>query len=220
MSPLQQVGYWSVLLIPFVIGVLSGGQTMYAKQGADFFGLLSNVWGCVYWISRGLIPVGAYLVWYHVQGKGTQSPWIAVICGLGSEAIIRSKFYVTSKTADGKTDDVLKGLFDLIEWWQALCLTKAAISRAGEKGSFVEEQFGKVTDFPAFAQRMKLKAAVFPADVATEIGKKIDAQVVAFQADATKPNVNQAELHELYGAKLGYVLLESVGKSGIRTLGR
>ena len=120
MPPLDQLAYWSILLVPFSIGILSGGQSIYAKMGNDFSGVLTNIWGWIYWGSRGLIPAGAYLVWYFTQVPPVQSWKAAIVCGLGAETILRSKLYVTTKTEDGKSEDVFRGLFDLIEWWQSL----------------------------------------------------------------------------------------------------
>jgi hypothetical protein len=193
---------------------------MYGKQGADFIGLLRNVWGWIYWISRGLIPLGTYLVWYFAQSEPVQSIAIASVCGLGSEAILRSKFYLTSETANGKSSDISKGFFDLIEWWQSLCLRQAGIARAGARQAFVEKELGQLTDFVPFAQRMKLNASVFSAEVTVEIGQKVDAMLGAFEIDLGKPNANPTYLNKAYIAKLGYALLDSVGKSGIRTLNR
>jgi hypothetical protein len=218
-SPLDLAAYWSILLIPFCIGILSGGQTIYAKMGNDFLGVLTNIWGWIYWLSRGIIPTAAYLFWFFAQAAPAHSWQVALVCGLGSEVILRSKLYVTSKTENGESEDVFKGVFDLIEWWQALCLRQAGISRAGDRQKYVKEQFGAFTDFPALTQKLLTNATGFPSFVQTEITQKINALVVQFQAEPARHTAEQqALLHRIYILKIGYAMLDTVGKSGLLTL--
>ena len=219
MSPLDQAAYWSVFLVPFCIGVLSGGQTITAKMGNDLLGLLTNVWGWIYWLSRGSIPAGVYLFWLLAQPSRAHSLGVALVCGLGAETILRSKLYITSKTENGESKDVFKGVFDLIGWWQALCLRQAGISRAGHRQKYVKRQFGALTDFRALTQKLFDNAISFPPDVQTEITQKIDALLVQFEREPTRVTAEQqALLHRVYILKLGYAMLDTVGKSGVQTL--
>lgn len=56
---------------------------------------------------------------------------VAVIAGFGAEMPVRARFYVGTQTdANGKPTDVLKGLFDLIEWRQKFALSKASVALA------------------------------------------------------------------------------------------
>jgi hypothetical protein len=219
MSPLDHVVYWSILLVPFGIGILSGGQSIYGKMGNDFTGVLTNIWGWIYWLSRGIVPAGAYLFWYFKQAPPSHSWQAALVCGLGAETILRTKLYVTSKTEGGKSEDVFKGFFDLIEWWQSLCLRQAAISRAEGRQKYVKDQFGAATDFPALTVKLLTNATGFPPFVETEITDKIKALVTQFNAEPprTAPE-QQALLHRTYILRIGYAMLDTVGRSGLLTL--
>lgn len=183
MSPLDQIAYWDILLIPFFIGVLSGGQTMHAKMGHDFTSVLGNIWGWIYWLSRGFIPVGAYLIWFFVQTPHAHSWQVALICGFGAETILRSKLYVTTKSESGKKDDVFKGVFDLIEFWQSLCLKQAGIARADVRQKYVKNLLGAFDDFPAICQKFQTNAPSFPASLQSDINQRIDMLVTAFNKE-------------------------------------
>ena len=219
MSLLDQIAYWKILLVPFLIGVLSGGQTMYAKMGHDFTSVLSNIWGWIYWLSRGFIPVGAYLIWFFLQTPHAHSWQVALICGFGAEAILRSKLYVTTKSEGDKKDDVFKGVFDLIEFWQSLCLKQAGIGRADVRQRFVKDQLGAFNDFPAICQKFQTNAPSFPASLQSDINQKISTFLAAFGKELSQTEVSkQSVLHRAYILKLGYAMLDMVGKTGLRTL--
>jgi len=63
---------------------------------------------------------------------------------LGSEAILRSRVYLGErKGADGKVEEVAKGVFDLVAWYQALCLKMAGEQLANGRQRFHRNAFGQ-----------------------------------------------------------------------------
>jgi hypothetical protein len=178
---------WSIILIPLVIGLLSAGQTVHTKQGPDFLDTLKTGWGVSYWISRGLIPTGTYVAWFFMQGQ-EHSPWAAFACGLGSEAVLRAKLFLGQENKQ----DIYKGFFDLIEWWQGIFITKAASVLSQQKIKFVRDRVGGETDFRDFADRVMRNAPAFR-EKEEEIRQTVDKLLKSFTAES--PNVSAEEVN-------------------------
>lgn len=209
---IQHLG-WSVLTLPALVGLLSAGQTAYGKVGSDFLNLLTgNNWGRGYLLSRMVIPCGAYVAWYFSQTPSVHSFPMALACGLGAEALLRAKFYVgTDKAGGPKTEDIYRGLFDLVEWYQSLCLRKAGIASADSRKEIVERVFRGREDFVRLCADLRLRVDSLPTDVAAEVSGKIDEAVSRFTATAPP----SAEAHRRAIFQLGYALLIILGESAL-----
>jgi hypothetical protein len=208
---------WWVVAIPGLLGFLSGGQQIYAKQGSDLFTILRTGWGTCYWLSRIVIPAGGYLAWYAAQSPPEHSVWVAVAFGLGAEAILRSKIYLgTRSTAAGNQEDLLKGVFDLIEWWQGFALNKANVSLATRKQKLVDRLTANENDFANFAQRVKNRANSLDDEQRNAILNASNELLAAFQkAGGARLS---AETQRDFCAELSYKVLRLVGRRGLTTL--
>ena len=212
---------WWIVVVPMVIGLLSAGQTIQSRQGIDFLAALTTGWGFVYWLSRGLVPVGTYIAWYFIQNPQEHSVVAAALCGLGSEALLRTKVYLgQTKTAGGNPEDVFKGLFDLIEWYQAYCLKRSGISLAERRRKLVGKLLTSKTDFPTFSAAVKASAASLDDNEKSEVRKKADELLAEFQKQLAVTAVGDetTRLHRDFIFELGYTLLKLVGKRGLKTL--
>lgn len=205
---------WSILLIPGLLGFLSGGQHIYSKQGSDFFNILRTGWGLGYWGSRVLIPMGGYIAWYFLQEQPKHSIFAAIAMGVGSEAVIRAKFYIgTNKLSDGTPQDDLKGLFDLIAWWQKIALGKANIALASHKQKVVNDLTILETNFTKLYLQVKERSASLDEDQRAEVIKKADQVFATFNAGGGAQLPPDAQL--VYSRLLGHGLLTLVGKRGL-----
>ncbi len=208
---------WWVVGIPGLLGFLSGGQQIYAKQGSDLFTILRTGWGSCYWLSRIVIPAGGYLAWYAAQAPPQHSVWVAVAFGLGAEAILRSKVYLGSRsTAAGKQEDLLKGVFDLIEWWQGFALNKANVSLATRKQKLVNGLTANENDFANFAQRVKNQANSLDDEQRDAILKASNELLAEFQKAGGA--ALSAETQRDFCRELSYKVLRIVGRRGLTTL--
>ena len=213
---------WWIVVVPMGIGLLSAGQTIQSKQGIDFFAALTTGWGFVYWLSRGLVPVGTYIAWYFkFQNPHEHSILAAALCGLGSETLLRAKVYLgQTQTAGGKPEDVFKGLFNLIEWYQAYCLKRSGISLAERRRKLVSKLLTSKTDFPTFSAAVKASAASLDDNEKSDVRKKADELLAEFQKQLalTAGGDETTRLHRDFIFELGYALLKLVGKRGLKTL--
>lgn len=206
--------FWSwVLVAPFVIGILSGGQTIFSKLGNDFLGILHSVWGWIYWLSRGLIPLAAYVSWFLLsQTPSRHSIGIAFACGLGSEGVLRTRLYFGTQKVEGKSTDWFVGLFDLVAWWQAWCLRRAAIAHANSRIRFVRKLMESESDFNALCQRVRANTGAYSTDLQDELNKNLANLQKGFSKElADTQETGVADLHKVFISRLGYALLASLG---------
>ncbi|MBI4324308.1 MAG: hypothetical protein HY674_03505 [Chloroflexi bacterium] len=204
-------------MVPALLGFLLGGQQIYAKQGSDFFNILRTGWGVGYWLSRMLIPAGGYLLWYCLQDKPQHSLWAASAWGLGSEMVIRTKFYFGTRSApDGKPDDIFKGVFDLVDWWQKFALEKANIALADGKQKVVNGLTETETDFRNLCQRVKSHANSLDDEQRAKVVEKADEGLATFNTEggtALRPEQQREHVRVLC-----YGLLKLVGRRGLKLL--
>lgn len=209
---------WAILAIPFVIGIASGGQNIYAKLGGEWLQVLRTVPGWSYWFSRGVVPAISYYALFLTKLGSKHSISAALLCGLGSEAVLRSRFFIGSKNANGKTEEVYKGVFDLVEWYQNLCLRMASDNLAAGRVDFIKAIVGTITDFPELCAKASANTAGFQVSGA-ELQAIIDKKSSAFHKEPTvKSGSPSAELHRTYAYELAYALLHVAGRKHLKTL--
>ena len=212
--------FWSCLVLAFVLGLAGGFQSIYVKFGSDAPRVLTTITGWIYWLSRGAVPVVAYLGWRGVQTVSHDSFWQAALCGIGSEAVLRSRFYLGErKTAGGKVEEVVKGVFDLLNWYQVLCLKTSGNKLASERKNFIATLMAGETDFLQLCQRARSNAGAW----AIEDEKQELLKLVAdFEKDFRKAVVGQTgdELkgtHIAFIKELGYAAMRMVGRGSLKT---
>ena len=209
--------HWCVLAVPALLGFLSAGQQVQAKQGSDFISVLGTGWGSAYWFSRVAVPVAGYVVWYWNQAIPRHSALAATAWGLGSELVLRSKFYIGSRAApNGERADILKGAFDLIEWWQGVALSKASIALAERKTRLVNRLTVAETDFPRLCARVKDHAGGLDDAQRDAVVKKTSALLGKFEEAGG--SAQEAEQHRKFSRELCYLLHRLVGKRGLLLL--
>jgi hypothetical protein len=214
-EPVAALPGWCILLVPALLGFLSGGQQIQAKQGSDFFHVLRTAWGAGYWFSRMLIPALGYFLWYYLQNDPQHSLWVAIIWGLGSEMVIRTKFYFgTRPSPNGQQDDIFKGLFDLIDWWQKFALSKANITLAVYKREVVNGLTEKENDFQEFCQPVKNHANSLDAEQRAEVEKLIVEGLATFN-DEGRTALDSEQQRDQHIRVLCYGLLKLVGRRGL-----
>ena len=140
-----------------------------------------------------------------------------MIWGLGSESVLRAKFYLgTRTTPDGKQDDILKGVLDLVDWWQQFALAKASIALADSKQTMVNRLTASEMDCRTFCQRVKNHAASLDDQQRIAVVAKTDELLAVFQQNGGK-SLTPDQQRDL-NRELCYGLLKLVGKRGLNLL--
>lgn len=212
---------WEILLIPLILGLALGFQTIQTKFGADSPCVLTTFTGWIYWLSRALVPVVAYAIWYNLQGESKQHSLVtAALCGLGSELLLRSRFYFGERTQpDGKVEEVAKGVFDLVHWYQALCLKAAGDKLASERQQFIETLLASESDFAVLATRARSNAGAFAIQEEQQrlLALVADLEAKFNLATAGLADPELAKRHRAFILEFGYAAMRLVSRKSLKT---
>jgi hypothetical protein len=209
------------LVASFVLGLAGGYQSIYTKFGSDAPRVLTTVTGWIYWLSRGFVPVIVYAIWHQSQQPLHDSFLAAALCGLGSEAVLRSRFYLGErKVSDGKVEEVAKGVFDLLNWYQVLCLKTSGDKLADERQKFIETLMANETDFIQLCRRARSNAGAWAIEEEKQKLLNLISDLEGkFRAAANgKSGDELKELHEDFILELGYAAMRLVGRDSLKTL--
>lgn len=143
----QDLG-WTVLACG--VGVLAGFQGIHGRYSQEAFRLAWSPWGIAYLATRAVVP-GALFVYVARTGENPAPGWmLALGLGVSSEIVLRLRFFIQQrKLPDGSVEELMRGPFDLLRWYQDLFLDqmgsdlvsirKASATRAIPKGVSFEE---------------------------------------------------------------------------------
>src|ERR1700723_3750767 len=109
--------------LSFLIGAAAGFQGIYERYRKSSGRAVSTFWGILYLLSRGILPTLVFIV-VTAHYSISNFLWLyALGCGAGAEIILRSQLYIRSvKTEVGAFQEISKGLFDVLRWWQGFFL--------------------------------------------------------------------------------------------------
>lgn len=212
--------HWIWSLIPFVLGLAGGYQSIHAKFGADSPRVLTTGTGWLYLLSRGVVPIVVYTIWRQLQEPPHDSLLAAALCGLGSEAVLRSRFYLgEKKSPDGKVEEVAKGIFDLVNWYQTLCLKSSGDKLAGERQEFIEKLLEKEVDFAQLSNRARTNAGAWAIEdekqklinLITDLEKKFCEAANGQSGDELQ------QTNKDFILEFGYAAMRLTGRNSLRT---
>src|SRR5206468_13045415 len=116
--------YWAALLSAS-IGILAGFQGIYERFKRGALRAAISLPGLFYLLTRGGLPYAVFLIAWYKRFVVDNIWFWAMVNGAGTEAFLRARVYVKQTGADGKTEELLKGPFDLLKWYQNLFLDLA-----------------------------------------------------------------------------------------------
>lgn len=213
---------WKYLyfLLSFFVGFLAGYQGLHDRFKKDSWTALLTLHGLIYTLSRGIAPSLIYVSLYATSLISTNAFLWALGLGAGSEAFLRSKFYIKEEQKDGGSIDLLKGPFDLLHWYQNLMLEQAATSLTASRKRFIKSSLPQNVLFLPLCDRVVENLQAYPKDqealmqaIEVEVRKLVDKfnEVVSQEHDPEKVNKKYCEL-------LGYKVLNHTGMRGFKTL--
>ncbi len=162
-----------------------------------------------------------YLIWRQSQETAHDSFVAAILCGLGSEAVLRSRFYFGErKAADGNIEEVSKGVFDLVRWYQVLFLKNSGEQLADERRRFNERLMAGQTDFLRLCSRARLNAGAWPIESEKQ---RLLSEISRLQVDfnlAAKGLSGQAlqQLQNEFITEFCYAVMRLVRRKSLGTL--
>ncbi len=215
---------WKFLFaaLSFLVGALAGFQGIHSRFKKDSISASRTLFGFLYLLSRGAIPAAIFV---FVYGSGLIERYLilwALTCGVSAETVLRSKFYIKETDKDGGSIDLIKGPFDLLQWYQNFVLEEAATSLAGTRKRFVKRTLPKGPSFLVLCDRVINNLSAYPPDQAITI------EVVRTHVETLRNNFNEVNsttnpdartaLNQQFSEQLGYAVLNAAGKRGFQTL--
>jgi hypothetical protein len=199
---------WNYLycMIAFVVGMGAGYQGIHERYGSYSGRAWRFAPGLIYILSRGLVPAAIFVGLYH-YGQFTQFLWLeAAACGTAWELFARTKFFVKQTEDDGKTKDIYKGPFDLVQFYQSIFLAKIDGYCVEDKIKFMQENLPKNPQFIAVRNQVVLRVDGY-ANQATITTLKGGVQNLTdeFNQEIAKGSPNTSELE-------AYLLLDERGR--------
>src|ERR1035441_8760765 len=169
-------GDYAYAAIAFVVGAAAGFRGVYERYQHGSFRASKTLPGLIYVFSRGLVPAtvfcGLYAggVWKEKLGL-----W-SLACGVALESILRTRFYVKQKAANGMPpEEIWRGFFDLVRWYQNLCLEAAAANLAKGRKIIIESLLGPTPDFCALLNKVQTNLPSWPdTNLQTVLRGKLD----------------------------------------------
>jgi hypothetical protein len=125
-------------LLSFSIGLLAGFQGIHDRYKKDSYKAAITRWGLSYLFIRGGVPLGLFFFLYGIDLFSWKPLTYALVCGIGAEAFLRSKFFIKQEAKDGISVDVLRGGLDLLNWYQTYFLENVAERLAASKIKFLK----------------------------------------------------------------------------------
>lgn len=168
--------------------------------------------GLFYLLSRGLIPAAIFAGLYHEDLLRTHLLLWALVCGTGAELLLRSQVFIKQQGAE----ELSKGLFDLVRWYQNLTLEVAGSRVAEGNQRFIKKHLPKNVAFSDLCQRVETNS-----EALVDEGKKLNIKVMVqgLKSDFEKQKQDRPEeAEQIQSHKLAYSLKGIVGERVFKTL--
>jgi hypothetical protein len=206
-------------ILAALVGLLSGFQGIYERYRIDSFRAASTAPGILYLITRAAVP--GLLFYAAYAYKLVSADWLllkALGFGAGTEVVLRSKIYVKQTAKDAaQFEELLKGPLDLLKWYQDLFLTLAAARLAKIRKSFIDRNLPAGGGFTDLCAEVLNNLGAWPSQ---EDRAMLETAINNLQQKYTaEKNLGaNGQLDRKYRLKLGYLVLDRLGKSGFKTL--
>jgi len=106
----------------------------------------------------------------------------ALVCGTGSEVLLRSNFFIKKAELPGQgaanpqsSQDIMVGPLDLLKWWQELALSWTGTDLSAKRLSFVDKHTPQAEDFQLLCKLVQARiGGLTDQAVAADLGTRID----------------------------------------------
>lgn len=207
------------LLLSFLVGLLAGFQGVFERYKKDSLRASFTSPGIFYLFTRGAVPALIFAGLYSNRIIETKLWLQALACGTGAEVVLRSRVYVKQAQREGANiEELLRGPFDLLRWYQNLFLESIAGRLAISRKKFVEGSLPKEINFLDLCQRLRNNVGAWPDPQAVSV---IEAAVNKLKEEfdtERQKGIQPGELEQKYRLKLGYLILNLAGENGFKTL--
>jgi hypothetical protein len=205
-------------IVSFVVGAAAGYQGISERYNKDATAAAGTSMGVLYLFTRGGVSSIGFIVLY---AAGYLHNWLGVfsfVCGTSTEVVLRSTIFVKqAPTPDGHFDELLRGPFDLLKWYQGKFLESIAGQLARKRKSTVRKLLPSGKSFAELMVLFRKNKDAWPDQSAIA---KLEVEVARVEAEFNAAQQGDAPPppDDRYQQKLGYLILNNLGKDGVKTL--
>jgi len=205
-------------LISFGVGSAAGFQGVYDRYSTNSIQAIYTPPGAFYLFSRGLIPALVFVICYNTQLFSNHFLLYSLVCGSSVELILRTKIFIKETSQNGTAEELLRGPFDLLQWYQNLLLQSVAEYLARIRKIFMEKNLPKSIAFePLIINALNNLDAWPPSDSINQL--KTDVQRIEGEYhQEIGGQTNGTDIDSKYKYKLGYLILNKKGPKAFKTL--
>jgi hypothetical protein len=194
-------------LLAFLVGLAAGFQGIYERYQKDSLRASVTFPGIFYLLTRGAVPALIFVTLYGYRIIESRLLLQALACGTGAELVLRSRVYVKQEQKDGSIEELLRGPFDLLRWYQNLFLESIADFLAETRKRFVKTNLPEEMDFLALCDRVLSNMGAWPSQQAmTDMETAVNKLNEEFDKEQQK-GTSGLELEKKFRLKLGYLIL-------------
>lgn len=205
-------------LLAFAVGVLAGFQGVYERYQKDSIAGALTFPGIFYLFTRGALPALVFISLY-ASNLIEDNLWaMSLACGTGAEVVLRLKLYIGEKqTGNGGFEEILRGPFDLLRWYQDRFLEWIADWLAGSRKDFVKNQLPQGVLFADLCQTVLDNCLAYPSpQIVSKVKEEINRLKIEYAA-AIQKSTSTNVVEKSSCSELGYVILNAAGKTGFKT---
>ena len=139
-------------------------------------------------------------------------------CGTGAELVLRLKFFIKEEITANGIEELLRGPFDLLRWYQNLFLEAIADSLAESRKNFVKNNLPQNVAFADLCITVRQNCNAYNAP---QIVQKIRDEITRLEASYATAEAKGTPINTIERSsclELGYVVLNTAGKKGFKTL--
>lgn len=211
--------YYLFTVVAFAVGGAAGFQGIYERYKKDSIVALRSPPGILYLASRGMLPAVMFSGLYSSGSiRGHLTIW-ALSCGAGVELVLRSQFYVKqTNIRGGLQEEMVRGPFDLLKWYQGLFLEAIAERLAKARLKAVRCVAGGEVPFLSLCDRVDENLGAWPnEDVRGILEGAVLRLREEFRVETSKAVPGRTgAVDQQYRLKLGFVILNNIGYEGLK----
>ena len=211
---------WNYLyaIASFAVGAAAGYQGISERYNKDATSAALTSMGLLYLFTRGCVSAVAFTALY---AAGYLQKWLllsALACGTSTEIVLRSTVFVKqARTPDGGFDELLKGPFDLLKWYQGKFLESIAGQLARKRKKTVRKLLLSGKSFAELMGLFRKNRDAWP-DRRALAKLEVDVERLEAELNTAHQNGELEPPDDRFQQKLGYLILNHLGKDGINTL--
>jgi hypothetical protein len=217
---------WFLYLLPsLVVGLASGFQGIAERYTSEASLAVRTTPAVLYLLSRSVVSSLGFLLLYSQGYIQTTSPLrilaYSASCGLGAEAVLRSKF---NFTGGGKQDpddkELLFGVFDGLKWYQDRWLQRIGIHLTSKRLKVFNKFVPKGMGLTALCNRVETNLPALKDENERKTIREGLTNLKAKYADLTQFTGTPEEIELRHRIELGSLIYDSTagGKETLKTL--